>query len=92
MAKDEIAAFVDGIQKAKDDFSRQQGPKIERYLWQLSVHRISPGQFAGCMEEIKKEAQTGMRFGGVKARIAAQRIHDGVANLILGRLVKVLPD
>lgn len=91
LIRGELKTFLTKSKAQGDEFSRRQHLKINRYMIQMALGQITPTQLNDFMLGIKDEAEMEMRLGKVQAKASAQRIHDGVTNLVINGLIKAIP-
>lgn len=89
-----VGELKDLIETAKGDleeFTKRQGEKVERYLNQLASRQITKEQCKGYMEDIKDLTEIKSLQMQVDAKARAQKLADGIKNIILDRLLNLIP-
>lgn len=90
LAKNELKDLISDSLEDTEEFTRNQAQKIQRYLNQLALSQITKQQFEGYMVDTADLTRMHAVKMEVAAKVRAQRLADGVQNLILDRLLKVL--
>ena len=88
-----VGELKDLIETAKSDseqFTKRQGEKVENYLNQLASHKITKEQFEGYMKDIKDLTEMKALQMEVEAKARAQRLADGIKNIIIEKLLKLI--
>jgi hypothetical protein len=91
LAKEEMKDLVISSLGDASEFLKRQGVKMERYLNQLAAGEISKTEFEGYMKDIESLTRIQGAKLEVEARARAQRFADGIQNLILDGMLKLLP-
>lgn len=91
LAKEELKGVITSAAQDADAFIRRQATKTERYLSQLAAGEITKEQFEGYLEDIEKLTRLQALKLNVEAKARAQRLADGIKNLILDKMLKLLP-
>jgi hypothetical protein len=91
LAKEELKGLVTSALGDSDDFVRKQAIKTERYLNQLATGEITKKQFEGYMKDIEDLTRMQALKLVVEVKARAQRLADGIQNLILDKMLKLLP-
>ena len=90
MLQKEIRTLIDDVKNDGLGTIREQGEKLERYLNQLSADEITMDDFEMYMSDMERLARMEARKAKVEAKAAWQRIGNGIADLIIGDLLKLL--
>lgn len=90
LAKNELKDLVSNSLKDTEEFICKQALKVQRYLNQLALGKITKQQFEGYMVDISELTRMNALKMEVTAKVRAQRLADGIQNLILDRLFKLL--
>ncbi len=90
LAKDDILAFYQWTVNEGDTFTKKQKSKVDKYLEQLATGVITPKQLAGYLQDIKTLTEMQLIKIEVKERAEAQKLIDGVKDLLIGNLLKLL--
>ncbi|MDI6766534.1 MAG: hypothetical protein QME52_06900 [Bacteroidota bacterium] len=90
LAKNELKDLILESLKDTEEFIRNQAQKVQRYLNQLALGKITKQQFEGYMVDIADLTRMNALKMEVAAKARAQRLADGIQNFILDRLLKVL--
>ncbi|MGA9406837.1 MAG: hypothetical protein WBW71_06870 [Bacteroidota bacterium] len=91
LAKSELTGLVRSVKADEDDFIRKQGEKTERYLNQLASGEITKEDFVQNMKNIQSLNEMQALKLSVAAKASAQRLTDGIQNLILDKLMNLIP-
>lgn len=91
LAKEELKGLITSALDGSDAFVRKQAAKTERYLNQLATGKITKAQFEGYMKDIEDLTRMQALKLSVEAKARAQRLADGIQNLILDKMLKLLP-
>ncbi len=91
LAKEELKDLLLKSLTDSNEFLKKQAVKVERYLNQLAADEISKIEFEGYMKDIESLTRIQAANLEVAARARAQRLADGIQNLILDRMLKLLP-
>lgn len=90
LAKDELKDLILTSLTDSDAFIKKQAVKLDRYLTQLALGEISKVEF----EEYMKDLEALTRLQSLKLEVAAkaraQRLADGIQNLILDKLLNLI--
>lgn len=90
LAKEELKNLVNAATSDSDQFIREQGRKMEKYLTQLAAGEITKDQFKGNIEDIRDLTEMKKLELSVAAKASAQRVITGISNLIIDGLLKLL--
>lgn len=91
LAKEELKGLITNAVQDGNEFIRKQAAKAERYLNQLATGEITKEQFEGYMKDIESLTRMQALKLTVEAKARAQRLADGIQNLILDKMMKLLP-
>lgn len=91
LVRGELKGFLGGFEDRTDEFSQKQKGKIEKYLLQLALGQITKQQCQDAMVDIQDLAIMEVRLEKVTTKAAAQRIQEGVTNLVINGLIKAIP-
>jgi len=87
----ELEGFIQSAKQDPNTFIKEQGKKLDRYLTQLAMKQITKDDFALLMQDLKDVSEAEALKMEVGARARTQRIVTGVTDLILNRLLRILP-
>jgi len=90
LAKNELKNLVSDSLKDAEEFTRNQAQKVQRYLNQLALGKITKKQFESYMVDIAELTRMNALKMEVAAKARAQRLADGIQNIILDRLLKLI--
>ena len=90
LAKDELKDLVKDAKSDSEEFIKRQGEKLERYLNQLAEGTITPNQFKGYMNDIKKLTEMEALKMSVVVKVRAQNLAKGIVKLILEGLLSLI--
>jgi hypothetical protein len=91
LAKSELVGLITSSKADADDFIRKQAIKTERYLNQLAAGEITKEDFVQNMKNIQRLNEMQALKLSVAAKASAQRLTQGIQNLILDNLFKLIP-
>lgn len=91
LVKDELFGLIRTSAEDSSAFVRKQTKKVERYFDQLATGAITKDDFERYMRQIQRLTEMETLKLEVMARASAQRLADGIQNLILDRMLKLLP-
>ena len=91
LAKEELKDLLLKSLTDSNEFLKKQAVKVERYLNQLAAGEITKEQFEGYMKDIESLTRMQALKLTVEAKARAQRLADGIQNLILDKMLKLLP-
>lgn len=91
LAKSELIGLVTSTKADADEFVRKQAEKTERYLNQLASGEITKEDFVQNMKNIQRLTEMQLLKLSVAAKASAQRLSDGIQNLIIGKLLSLIP-
>jgi hypothetical protein len=90
LAKTELKTFVIEAKSESDKFIKRQGIKLERYLNQLALGEITPGEFKGYVEDLHQLTEMQSLKMQVAAKASAQHLCKGIEEMILNGLMRLL--
>lgn len=90
LIKDEVNNLLNFAKEDSEEFLSRQGKKIENYLNQLAENKISKEQFEAYLIDIKDLTELHALKLSVAGRVRAQRLADGITDIILGRLLSLI--
>lgn len=90
LAKAELKELVNNSKTDSEQFIKEQGQKMERYLNQLATGEITKTQFEGYMVDIRELTRMKERELSVAAKAKAQKIVMGITDYIINGLVALL--
>ncbi len=90
LVKDEVNDLLKSAKEDSEEFLRRQGEKIENYLNQLAGGKISKEQLEGYLIDIKDLTEMHALRLSLAGRARAQRLADGITNIIIGRLLALI--
>lgn len=90
LVKNEIRQLLDDAKNDSEDFLRRQADKIDNYLNQLANNEISKEQFESYLLDIKDLTEMHSLKLSVAARARAQRLADGITDIILNKLLSFI--
>ena len=90
LLREEIINLIDQAKSDTETFLQRQGEKIEKYLNQLAVGKISKKQFEGYLRDITALTEMHALQLSVTARARAQRFVLRITALLIDRLLSLL--
>ncbi len=90
LAKDEILNFFYWSADEGNEFTKKQKSKLNRYILKLATGEITVKQFRSNIDDIKTLTEMQILKMRIAEKTAAQRIVDGIQNLIIDNLLKFL--
>jgi hypothetical protein len=90
LAKEELKKLVNATSNDSDQFIREQGQKMEKYLTQLAAGALTKDQFKWYIEDIKDLTEMKKLEMSVAAKASTQRIIAGINKLMIDGLLKLL--
>ena len=90
LAKGEIFSFYKWAVDEGDDFIKRQKTKIDKYLLQLAAQEINKEEFEDCVKDIKNLTEMQILKMSVAQKAAAQRLLNGIQDLLIDNLLKIL--
>ncbi len=90
LAKDEILNFFNWSADEGNEFVQKQKVKLNRYMLKLAAGEITVKQFKSNIDDIKMLTEMQILKMQIAEKAAAQRIVDGIQNLIIDNLLKFL--
>lgn len=91
LAKSELVGLITSTKSDAGDFVRKQAAKTERYLNQLAAGEITKEDFVQNMKNIQRLNEMQALKLSVAAKASAQRLTMGIQNLILDKLMNLIP-
>ena len=91
LAKSELIGLITSTKQDEDEFVRKQAEKSERYLNQLALGEITKEDFVQNMKNLKRLTEMQAIKLSVGAQASAQRLTLGIQNLILDKLMNLIP-
>jgi len=91
LLKGEISSLLTGAMADSQDFTGRQAERVKHYLCQLAESTITKEQFLRYMHDINDLIELQSLKMDVAAKARAQRLANGVRNLIIERLSGILP-
>ncbi len=90
LAKDELKNLVSMAKKDESDFVRLQAENLERWTLMLADEELTPEGFKRLVQrmEVLNEIQN-IKLK-VQAKASAQRLADGITNLVVNQLFKLV--
>lgn len=88
--KGEIKNLLDFAQNDLEEFIKEQGKKIEKYLNQLADGKITKEQFKSYITDIKALVEMKKLQFAVAAKASAQRLVEGIADLLMNSLLALI--
>jgi len=89
-AKDELVDLVRTSVNDSDEFIAKKGKKMRRYLQQLADEEITKDEFESNILDLKALVELQALKLAVAAKARAQRISDGIQNLVIDSLLKLI--
>jgi len=89
--KAELLSLIDSAKTDSEAFLKRQGEKIELYLIQLAEGQITKEQFEGYVQDIHDLTEMHALKMSVASKARAQRFVKSIANLVLNRLLALIP-
>lgn len=90
LAKDELKDLIMTAKDNSEGFIKRQGEKLELYLNQLATEQITKEQFEGYVRDIKDLTEMQALKMSVSAKASAQRLVNGIINLIIDGLLSLI--
>ncbi len=90
LIKDEIKGMLDSARDDSELFLKRQAEKIEKYLNQLAAGRIDKRQLEGYLMDIKALTEMHALQLSLDARARAQRLAQGISDLIVNKLLSFI--
>ncbi|MBI2632921.1 MAG: hypothetical protein HYW78_00835 [Parcubacteria group bacterium] len=90
LIRGELEQLVGFARNDADDFIRSQGNYLEYLLQLLAAGYITKEQFAGYVEDMRALVEMEKLKLAVAAQASAQRIINGLVDLVIGRLLSLL--
>lgn len=90
LAKDEILNFFNWAADEGNEFTKKQKAKLNRYILQLAAGEITAKQFRSNIDDLKTLTEMQILKMKIAEKAAAQRLVDGIQNLIIDNLLKFL--
>ena len=90
LAKAELKALVNNAKADSEQFIKEQGQKMERYLNQLAAGEITKAQFEGYMVDIRELTKMKERELSVAAKAKAQKIAKGITDYVINGVLALL--
>jgi hypothetical protein len=90
LAKNELKGLIKSAKDDSEEFLKEQGKKMERYLGQLANGEITKDQLEGYVLNIKDITEMKALQMSVAAKARAQRLATGITNLIVDGLLKLV--
>lgn len=91
LAKDELKDLLLTSLDDSNEFVKKQALKMEQYLNQLALGEISKEEFEGYLRDIESLTRLQAAEMEVAAKARAQRLADGIQNLILNKFLNLIP-
>lgn len=91
LVKSELIGLVTLAKADADEFVRKQAKKLEKYLDQLAAGEITKEDFVHNMKNLQRLNELQALKLSVAAKASAQRLTEGIQNLILDGLLKLVP-
>ena len=90
LVKNEVKDLLRMSKEDSDEFIQRQGEKVENYLNQLARGEITKQQLEGYLLDIKDLTEMQALKLSVAARARAQRLAEGITDLIVKRLLAII--
>lgn len=90
LAKEEILNFFNWAADDGNEFTKKQKVKLNRYILELATGEITAKQFQSNIDDIKTLIEMQILKMQIGEKAVAQRIVDGIQNLIIDNLLKFL--
>lgn len=90
LAKDELKNLVNTAKTDSDAFIKSQGQQLELYLSQLAAGQITKDQFEEYILDMKDLTEMEALKMSVAAKASAQRLVDGITNLVINGLLTLI--
>ena len=91
LAKGELFGLIGSSKEDSEEFVRRQAEKVEKYLNQLALGEITKDDLVLYMKQIQRLNEMQALKLSVAAKASAQRLTSGIQNLILDKLLKLIP-
>jgi len=89
--KAELLSLINSAKSDSEAILKRQGEKLELYLIQLAEGQITKEQFGGYVQDIHDLTEMHALKMVVESKARAQRFTNGIANLVLNRLLALIP-
>ena len=89
--KGELISLINLAKTDTEAFLKEQGEKLELYLIQLAEGQITKEQFEGYVQDIHELTKSQALKMSVARKARAQRFAKDIANLVLKRLLALIP-
>lgn len=90
IAKEELNTLISLAKGDANEFIRNQGEKLERYLTQLAAGEITKEEFELLVKDLKDLTEMKALELQVAAKASAQRLVAGITKLIIEGLLKAV--
>jgi len=91
LAKGELFGLITSSKDDSEEFVRRQAEKVEKYLNQLALGEITKDDLVLYMRQIQRLNEMQALKLSVAAKASTQRLTSGIQNLILDKLLKLIP-
>ena len=89
-ARDELIKLIEDTKNDANEFIREQGERLERYMNQLARGEIRKQQFEGYMIDMRDLAELKVMQFSVESKASAQRLANGITKIILDGVLKLI--
>jgi hypothetical protein len=90
LAKDELKSLVADAKKDQSDFVRLQAENLERWTVMLADGELTPAGYKKLVKKMEVLTQLEVIKLKVKAKASAQRNAEGIKNLVIDGLFKLI--
>lgn len=90
LAKTELKNLISSAKKDQSDFVRLQAENLERWTVMLADEEITPAGYKKLVRKMEVLTQLEVIKLKVMAKASAQRLADGVQNLVVNGLFKLI--
>jgi|SRR5579885_2473164 len=90
LAKGDLKDFIQWATSEDTEFVKEQGALMNKYLRQLATKQISADEFKDNVQDLADVAEMEALKNLVAGKAAIQRFADGLKNLVVGGLSKLI--
>jgi len=90
LAKDELKNLIISAKNDSEEFTKDQGIKLERYLNQLAANTITKAQFESYVLDIQRLTEMQALKMSVAAKARAQNLANGISSLMINGFLTLI--
>jgi hypothetical protein len=90
LAKKELKDLINSAREDGEDFIKEQGENMKKYLTQLANNEITKDQFEGYVLSLKDLTEMEALKMLVDSKARAQRLANGVTDLVINGVLKLV--